>query len=136
VQAVASTNSYGKRYTAFLLLNIVSRGEDDDGAGSPEPKSLSDEQHAELIKLAEEVGADIGRFCALFKVDSLVDIPALRFSEAKAQLLRKKRAKESKAEASDFGDDAPTGRSQSRIDQFSTGLGLVHGAGFRLGSCR
>ena len=32
VQAVGSSTSYGKRYTAGLLLNLTSRGEDDDGA--------------------------------------------------------------------------------------------------------
>ena len=31
VQAVGSTTSYGKRYTASLLLNIRTKGEDDDG---------------------------------------------------------------------------------------------------------
>ncbi len=31
VQAVGSSTSYGKRYTASALLNITSRGEDDDG---------------------------------------------------------------------------------------------------------
>lgn len=34
VQAVASSTSYGKRYTAFALLNITSRGEDDDGGSA------------------------------------------------------------------------------------------------------
>jgi hypothetical protein len=37
VQAVASTVSYGKRYTAGALLNLTSHGEDDDAyAASPE----------------------------------------------------------------------------------------------------
>lgn len=31
VQAVGSSTSYGKRYTAFALLNITTTGEDDDG---------------------------------------------------------------------------------------------------------
>ena len=31
VQAVGSSTSYGKRYTAMALLNITSRGADDDG---------------------------------------------------------------------------------------------------------
>jgi hypothetical protein len=31
VQAVGSTMSYGQRYVAKMLLNLVSRGEDDDG---------------------------------------------------------------------------------------------------------
>ena len=31
VQAIGSSTSYGKRYTASALLNLTSRGEDDDG---------------------------------------------------------------------------------------------------------
>lgn len=39
VQAVGSSTSYGKRYTAAALLNITSRGQDDDGkkAGKVSP---------------------------------------------------------------------------------------------------
>ncbi len=33
VQAVGSSTSYGKRYTAGLLLNLRTKGEDDDGEG-------------------------------------------------------------------------------------------------------
>lgn len=38
VQAIGSSTSYGKRYTAGLLLNLTSRGQDDDGkaAGTSE----------------------------------------------------------------------------------------------------
>jgi hypothetical protein len=106
VQAVGSTNSYGKRYTAFLLLNIVSRGEDDDGAGirSRTVELISEEQLADLLKLADEAQADLARFCAMLKVESLSDIPALRFTEAKAQLLRKKHFRE---QASGFPGDKP-----------------------------
>jgi hypothetical protein len=39
VQAVASSVSYGKRYTAGALLNLTSHGEDDDGkAAATKPK--------------------------------------------------------------------------------------------------
>lgn len=34
VQAIGSSTSYGKRYTAFALLNITTKGEDDDGVGA------------------------------------------------------------------------------------------------------
>jgi hypothetical protein len=34
VQGWGSSTSYGKRYTAFALLNISARGEDDDGASA------------------------------------------------------------------------------------------------------
>lgn len=37
VQAIGSSVSYGKRYTAFALLNITSRGEDDDGKAAGDP---------------------------------------------------------------------------------------------------
>lgn len=34
VQAIGSSTSYGQRYTAKLLLNLTSRGADDDGRGA------------------------------------------------------------------------------------------------------
>lgn len=37
VQAIASSISYGKRYTAGALLNLTSRGEDDDGQAGGDP---------------------------------------------------------------------------------------------------
>jgi|GEM_PF-588120 len=53
VQAVASSTSYGKRYTAFALLNITTKGEDDDGKsatfkkpnGEPLPRTKLDGPH-------------------------------------------------------------------------------------------
>lgn len=42
VQAVASSVSYGKRYTAGALLNLTSHGEDDDGNSAGEPDPLAD----------------------------------------------------------------------------------------------
>lgn len=89
VQAVGSSTSYGKRYTAFALLNITSQGEDDDGrrAGSPEPVSV--EQLDELLRRAAEVGADVPRFCSTLKVSSLAMLPAGRYTEAMRLLDRK-----------------------------------------------
>lgn len=50
VQAVASSVSYGKRYTAGALLNLTSRGEDDDGqaAGGDAARALEERFMAEL----------------------------------------------------------------------------------------
>lgn len=42
VQAVASSISYGKRYTAGALLNLTSRGEDDDGNLGEDPAQRQD----------------------------------------------------------------------------------------------
>ena len=51
VQAIGSSTSYGQRYTAKLLLNLTSRGEDDDGKGAglgaAAQKAISDINAAE-----------------------------------------------------------------------------------------
>ena len=93
VQAVGSSTSYGKRYTASALLNLTSRGEDDDGKAGGAPIPISAEQLKALIKLADEAGADKAKFCNVMKVDAMADIPASRFEEAVGQLQRKLKAK-------------------------------------------
>lgn len=52
VQAMGSSISYGKRYTAGALLNFTSRGEDDDGEAGGKLLSKADarEPYAELQK--------------------------------------------------------------------------------------
>jgi len=42
VQAVGSTMSYGQRYVARMLLNLISRGEDDDGAAAGQGAAAAD----------------------------------------------------------------------------------------------
>ena len=111
-QAIVSATSYGKRVTACLLLNITTRGEDDDGKKTEGLEPISQSQLAQLIKLADEAGADKARFCAMMKVDSMAEISKLRFAEAKEQLMRKLRDKKARAEAkmkaeSDFPGDRP-----------------------------
>jgi len=47
VQAVASSVSYGKRYTAGALLNLTSHGEDDDAFASSRPDPAGDPKYAD-----------------------------------------------------------------------------------------
>jgi hypothetical protein len=82
VQAIGSSTSYGKRYTAMALLNITTRGEDDDGKAAGIGNVISDEQFEQLSKLIDEHKADLPRFCKYFKIDALADLPATRFDEA------------------------------------------------------
>ena len=86
VQAIGSSVSYGKRYTASLLLNLTTRGEDDDGtaAGREPPIDAS-----QILKLREQLSAmskSERRFVAYLKLDRLEDLPASRFIEALACL--------------------------------------------------
>jgi len=46
VQAIGSTISYGKRYAMCALLNITSRGEDDDGVGAG---NKAPEKHPDMV---------------------------------------------------------------------------------------
>ena len=79
VQAVASSVSYGKRYTAGALLNLTSRGEDDDGRKAGGEPTISEKQVADLKAVLTEVGADIPKFLKYLKVDALENIYARNF---------------------------------------------------------
>lgn len=59
VQAVASSVSYGKRYTAGALLNFTTTGEDDDGQGAvptqvPDEPVITPRQAAQLDELLKK----------------------------------------------------------------------------------
>ena len=55
VQSVASSVSYGKRYTAGALLNFTTTGEDDDAQGTePAPKLVTDIQAKQLQALLDK----------------------------------------------------------------------------------
>ncbi len=93
VQAVGSSTSYGKRYTAMALLNLTSRlkaDRDDDGRGAGAP-TVSEEQIADLTDLIESVGANLSRFLNFMGVGSLAEIPAARFDHAVRELKKKER---------------------------------------------
>lgn len=90
VQAVGSSTSYGQRYAAKLLLNLTSRGMDDDGAAGGNAKLVDDVQLARLLEVAEQVGADIKRFCDYMGVRSMGEIPAAKFDAAIDKLRAKK----------------------------------------------
>lgn len=91
VQAVGSSTSYGKRYTATALLNITSRGEDDDGRAAPNDW-IDEDQVAELLALIEDVGADRQKFLNHLRIDTLAHLPKKRLREA-TDALQAKRAR-------------------------------------------
>jgi hypothetical protein len=82
LQAVGSAISYGKRYTAEMLLNIVRRGEDTDGYGAVENNApITDTQAKHLAKLIKDTKTDTAKFLEWSKTgaDKLADIPAREF---------------------------------------------------------
>lgn len=104
-QGWGSSQQYGMRYNMIALLNIVTEAKQDaDNDGFAVDQPITEAQLKVLIKLADEAGADKPKFCAVMEVESMAAIPASRFTEAKAQLERKWKAKYRKA-ASDFPGD-------------------------------
>lgn len=92
VQAVASSVSYGKRYTAGALLNLRTGEIDDDGRAAGAAPPLSAEQIANLEALMTEVAADKKRFLKYCKVNSLQEIPASAYPEV-VKMLEAKRGR-------------------------------------------
>lgn len=93
VQAVGSSTSYGKRYTAGLLLNLTSRGEDDDGEKGGSGDVVTDDQADEIRKLIDSTGSKVGPFLEYIGAPSVADIPATKYGAAKAALAKKAASK-------------------------------------------
>lgn len=89
VQGWGSSFSYGKRYTGTAILNITTRGEDDDGKKAGDVATISEEQVIALRDVILSVGADEKRFCAHGGYGSLSEIPANQFDAAMKMLAAK-----------------------------------------------
>lgn len=93
VQAIGSSTSYGKRYTAGLLLNLTSRGMDDDGkaAGASDllQRALSDINLAEGLDELRKWKADkydgLSRMLSANEMREVVDLYNRRIRTAKTQ---------------------------------------------------
>ncbi|MHB8744882.1 MAG: ERF family protein [Sulfuricaulis sp.] len=68
IQAIGSTVSYLERYTAFSLLGIASKDQDDDGHGASVPKEKITEDQANTInaKITDN-GLSMAKFLAWLK---------------------------------------------------------------------
>lgn len=86
VQAAGSSTSYGKRYVTTSLLNIRTKGEDDDGTEGDTPGKITDDQMQTIRELIDRFDADVEKFCEYLGVASLADIPHNRYGEAIAAL--------------------------------------------------
>ena len=92
VQAIGSSTSYGKRYVAMALLNISSRGEDDDGHSANPAPTIDAQRQAQIRALAVKEKADLRRLLAYFKISKLEDLPVSRGAEA-LRILRQRGAR-------------------------------------------
>lgn len=91
LQAKGSSLSYGKRYCAEMLLNIVREGEDDDGAGADE--LISDEECAELARGLTETKSNTDAFLQFMGVTAIPDIKKRDLTRARNAINQKRQAK-------------------------------------------
>jgi len=89
LQAMGSTISYGKRYLVGMLLNIITVGEDNDGATFGE--CIDIEKAAEIDTLIRESGADLEKFLSYMAVESIQDILTKDYKKAINSLNAKKK---------------------------------------------
>ena len=90
IQAVGSTITYLSRYTILCLTGLATVDQDDDGKGS-EQSYISEEQHANITALMQEVGADKAKFLSYMKVESLEKITIDRYNIAISALEAKRK---------------------------------------------
>jgi len=86
VQAYGSTASYGRRYSAMLALNIVTKGEDDDGVAAAGGDFITEEQADKLRARIDAAGIHIRRFCAVMKVDGVAQLRPAQVAEAERHI--------------------------------------------------
>jgi hypothetical protein len=95
VQAVGSSVSYGKRYTAIALLNITSRapGDRDDGGRNADQGFYIDAPQVQQIRtLMREANAAEAAFLEHLGVAKLENLPKSKFQQALQALNARKRA--------------------------------------------
>lgn len=89
LQAMGSTLSYGKRYCAEMLLNIVREDEDDDGQRGG-ALFITLEQAEQIEALLTETKSDRVGFMRYFGIEAITEIRAEQFTAAVNSLNVKK----------------------------------------------
>lgn len=88
IQAIGSTQTYLQRYTLKAAIGLAASSDDDGRAAESGP--VSEAQADELTKLVNETKTDIAKFLQWVRAESISDIPAAKFADARARLEAKK----------------------------------------------
>lgn len=91
-QKVGAALTFSQRYSLVAVLGLNTTEEDSDGvAREIDPTPINPDQLLELDDLVAESGTDRARFLKYLAIDALENLPAARYTEAKAALLQKGR---------------------------------------------
>jgi hypothetical protein len=87
IQQIGSATTYLQRYTLLAATGLAATDQDDDGATATE--FIDADEKAELVALIKKTQADNPKFLKYLGVQSLDEMPAYKFGEAKAALEKK-----------------------------------------------
>lgn len=88
VQALGSSISYAKRYSMCGILNITTRGQDDDGRRGGSGPLITEKQAADLNALVTELGGNKGKLLKYLRLKSFEEIPACNFDHIVSEVKR------------------------------------------------
>ena len=110
VQAVGSSNMYGRRYTAQNLIGFSTKGDRADDGGQKAPGDgpmISADQQEQLKLLCFDGEIEVKKFLGYFKVNAFNQIPAAKFEDVKGiletRVADRKAARRREAEAAAEG---------------------------------
>lgn len=90
---MGSTIAYGKKYLAFMLLNVVTEGQDDDGNSA---ELISIEQAAEIDNEINKNAFDKARILKWIGAPDIQSIPLNKLEKLRTELTRQANAKKAK----------------------------------------
>lgn len=82
VQAIGSSLTYGKRYAVGLLLNIVTKGMDNDGGGQDDTPTITQQQAQTLIDYGEGGFLKINALVTSHKRQNVYDLSPAEYEAA------------------------------------------------------
>lgn len=91
-QAAGSTVSYGQRYISIMFWDVVTEGEDVNGADPKTVTAISQNQADDIRIALQDIKADVARFRKVFGVERIEDLKQSQLDEVWKQINQKKAA--------------------------------------------
>lgn len=89
IQQIGSTVTYLQRYTLKAALGLAA-GADDDGAKADDTGTITEAERQVIMGLIDETGSDIAKFCDALQIESVAEMPVVKFRRAVSMLNAKK----------------------------------------------
>lgn len=80
--ATGAAVQYGRRYLLGMIFNLAVSKDDDGNGAAANSQLITDAQVKELLALIEEVGALTPKFCEIYQIEAVPELPARLFKDA------------------------------------------------------